>query len=146
MPTIALRVPTVQPGTDYLPGGQCYILFDRTHITVREVITAKIGAELRKARMGGAATTSLALLLPPDAGYGFSPLEEQLAVAQACRAFTEGRYLVVVNNAPQVALDDEVRLDRRMQIAFIHNTLAAMTQTSVEPALPLVSETRRRAA
>lgn len=126
MTPIALRVPTAQPGVDYLPGGQCYILFDRTTVTVREVIAAKVGAELRKARMGGATTSSISLLLPAGERYGFSPLAEQLAVAQACRAFTDGQYLIVVNDAPMIALDDVITLVRsKTSITFISVPVAS---------------------
>ncbi len=138
MPTIALRVPTVLPGTEQLPGGQCYLLFDQTVVTVRELIAAKIGGELRKARAGGTITTSLPLLLPPGTKYGFTPLDEQLATIQACKAFKDGRYLLVRNGQPLVELDETVVLDRHTKIAFIH--VATVHAQPVEaPALDMAA-------
>lgn len=120
MPTIALRVPTVLPGTDHLPGGQCYILFDQPCLTVRDLIAAKVSAELRKARAGGLITTSLPLLLPQGVKFGFSPLDEQLAIAQACHAFADGQFLLLRNGVPLVDLDEQVQLDRRTKLVFVH--------------------------
>src|SRR5687768_2498333 len=87
MATIALRVPTVVPDRANLPGGHCYILFPEPCITVRELVAEKVRAELRKARAGGAHTSSLELLLPDGAQVGMTPLDEQLAIAHACRGF-----------------------------------------------------------
>ncbi|GAC1364251.1 MAG: hypothetical protein NVSMB42_24060 [Herpetosiphon sp.] len=116
---IALRVPTVKPGAEYVPGGQCYLLFDQATITPRQLIEAKVRGELRKARAGGPDTTSIALLLPDGVSYGFSPLDEQLAIAQACRAFTTGRFLLVCDGHPLVDLDLPVALSRRTKLAFV---------------------------
>ncbi|MBA3944720.1 MAG: hypothetical protein H0X37_09190 [Herpetosiphonaceae bacterium] len=119
MPTIAMRVPTVVPGVDQLPCGQCYLLFDQARVTLRDLIAAKVQGELRKARAGGAVTTSLPLLLPKGATFGFTPLDEQLAIAQACHAFVAGNYLVVCNGRPLVDLTEAVVLDRRTKLSFI---------------------------
>ena len=102
MPTIALRVPTAMPGQAILPNGQCYVLFPSGEISARELIAAKVRAELRKARAGGMSTTSLPLLLPDGAQIGFGPLDEQLAIAQACRAFTSGLFLLLSDGRPLV--------------------------------------------
>ena len=110
MATIAVRVPTVVPGVDQLPGGQCYLLFDQVRVTLRELIAAKVQGELRKARAGGALTTSLPLLLPAGATIGFTPLDEQLAIAQACHAFVSGNYLIVCNGQPFVDLTEPLAL------------------------------------
>lgn len=131
MTTIALRVPTVQPDIEHLPSGQCYLLFDQPSVTVRELIAAKVAGELRKARAGGPVTTSLALLLPPGATWGFSPLDEQLAVAQACHAFADGRYIIVCDGQPLVDLNEPVLLQRRTKLAFIH-----VPQTAAPVAAP----------
>jgi hypothetical protein len=120
MVTIALRVPTVLPGQAVLPNGQCYILFNRGPITTRELIAEKVRAELRKARSGGMSTTSLPLLLPEGAEIGFGPLDEQLAIAQACRSFTAGQYLLLYNGRPLVDLDEEVELTRQTALLFVY--------------------------
>jgi hypothetical protein len=120
MATIALRVPTALPGQAILPNGQCYILFTRGPISVRALIGEKVRAELRKARAGGMSTTSLPLLLPEDAQIGFGPLDEQLAIAQACRAFTTGCYLLLYNGRPLVELDEIVELTRQTSLLFVH--------------------------
>ena len=127
MATIALRVPTVLPGQPVLPNGQCYILFQRGLHSVREVIAAKVRAELRKARAGGMVTTSLPLLLPEDTQIGWGPLDEQLAIAQACRAFTTGLFLLLCNGHPLVELDEQVTLDRQTTLLFVHVPAAVGT-------------------
>lgn len=119
MATIALRVPTVVPDRAYLPGGHCYILFGESKITVRELIAEKVRAELRKARAGGEHTSSLALLLPPSAQIGYGPLDEQLAIAQACREFTLGHFLLLLDGQPLVDLDQALELTRRTDIVFL---------------------------
>jgi hypothetical protein len=120
MATIALRVPTAMPGEEALPNGHCYILFTRGPITVRELIAEKVRAELRKARSGGVVATSLPLLLPPGATIGFGPLDEQLAIAQAQRGFSDGRYLLLCDGQPLVDLDESIALDRRTALLFVH--------------------------
>ena len=120
MPTIALRVPTAIPGQAILPNGQCYILFPSGMITTRELIAEKVRAELRKARAGGMITTSLPLLLPDGANIGFGPLDEQLAVAQACRAFTAGLFLLLCDGRPLVELDEQIALNRQTALVFVH--------------------------
>jgi hypothetical protein len=129
MTTLALRVPTAVPDQPNVSGGQCYILFTTATVSVRDLIAAKVQAELRKARMGGMQATSLALLLPPGATVGFGPLDEQLAIAQACRAFIDGQYLLLYNGRPLVALDEQVLLDRRTSLLFLH-----VPVTPAEPA------------
>lgn len=120
MTTLALRVPTAVPDQPHVSGGQCYILFTAPVITVRELIAAKVQAELRKARTGGTGATSLVLLLPPGTTWGFTPLDEQLAIAQACRAFADGQYLLLRNGQPLVDLDETVALDRTTKLLFLH--------------------------
>ena len=119
MATIALRVPTVVPDQANLPGGHCYILFPEPTITVRELIAEKVRAELRKARAGGAHSSSLALLLPEGTEIGYGPLDEQLAIAQACRSFMEGDYLLLCDGRPMVDLDETVSLSRRTALVFL---------------------------
>lgn len=120
MATIALRVPTTRPGQAVLPNGQCYILLPRGPITVRHLIAEKVRAELRKARAGGIETCSLALLLPDGSQIGFGPLDEQLAIVQACRAFGEGFFLLLYNGRPLVDLDEQVDLQRTTSLLFVH--------------------------
>ncbi len=122
MATIALRVPTVVPDQANLPGGHCYILFPEPAISVRELIAEKVRAELRKARAGGVHTSSLALLLPPDAEIGYTALDEQLAIAQACRSFTLGQYLLLCDGRPMVDLDETIALNRRTGLVFLCHT------------------------
>ena len=119
MATIALRVPTVVPDQANLPGGHCYILFPEPTITVRELIAEKVRAELRKARAGGAHSSSVALLLPEGSEIGYGPLDEQLAIAQACRSFTLGQYLLLCDGRPLVDLDETVSLSRRTALVFL---------------------------
>lgn len=135
MTTLALRVPTAVPDQPHVSGGQCYILFTSPTISVRELIAAKVQAELRKARTGGTQATSLPLLLPPGTAWGFSPLDEQLAIAQACRAFADGQYMLLRNGAPLVDLDEAVALDRTTKLLFLHL-----------PATPAVAAAAKRAA
>ncbi len=120
MTTLALRVPTVVPVQVNVRGGQCYILFTTSTISVRELIAAKVRAELRKASLGGAGATSLSLLLPEGVTFGLGPLDEQLAMAQACRAFNDGDYLLLHNGQPMVDLDEPVTLDRHSKLIFLH--------------------------
>ena len=119
MPTIALRVPTVVPDQTNLLGGHCYIVFPEPSITVRELITEKVRAELRKARAGGAHTSSLSLLLPDGKPVGYGPLDEQLAIAQACRGFMTGHYLLLCDGRPMIDLDESLSLTRRTGIVFL---------------------------
>ncbi len=119
MATIALRVPTAVPDQANLPGGHCYILFPEPAITVRELIAEKVRAELRKARAGGTHTSSLALLLPDGAQVGHTPLDEQLAIAQAMRGFTNEHYLLLCDGRPLVDLDEQLTLTRRTGIVFL---------------------------
>ena len=119
MATIALRVPTVVPDQANLPGGHCYILFPEPTITVRELIAEKVRAQLRKARAGGAHSSSLALLLPEGTEIGYGPLDEQLAIAQASRSFMEGDYLLLCDGRPMVDLDETVSLSRRTALVFL---------------------------
>lgn len=133
MPTIALRVPTAMPGQAMLPNGQCYILFPAGETSARELIAAKVRAELRKARAGGMSTTSLPLLLPDGAQIAFGPLDEQLAIAQACRAFTAGLFLLLCNGCPLVELDEQVELARDTALLFVH--VPANVVPTVERAL-----------
>ncbi|MDQ5852073.1 MAG: hypothetical protein M3380_08395 [Chloroflexota bacterium] len=119
MATIALRVPTVVPDQANLPGGHCYILFPEPTITVRELIAEKVRAELRKARAGGAHSSSLALLLPEGTEIGYGPLDEQLAIVQASRSFMEGDYLLLCDGRPMVDLDETVSLSRRTALVFL---------------------------
>ncbi len=122
MPAIALRVPTVVPEQPHLPGGHCYILFPEATITVRELISEKVRAELRKARAGGAHASSIDRLLPDAAEVGPTPLDEQLAIAQACRAFTTGYYLLLCDGRPLVDLDESITLSRRTGLVFLCHT------------------------
>lgn len=119
MATIALRVPTVVPDQANLPGGHCYILFPEPAIFVRELVAEKVRAELRKARAGGEHTSSLQLLLPDGVQVGPTPLDEQLAIAQACRGFTEGHYLLLCDGRPLVDLDETLTLTRRTGLVFL---------------------------
>jgi hypothetical protein len=135
MATIALRVPTVVPDQDNLPGGHCYILFTEPTVTVRELIAEKVRAELRKARAGGAHTSSLALLLPEGVQVGYGPLDEQLAIAQAAREFVEGRYLLLYDGRPLVDLDEKLSLTRRTGLVFLcPRELAGPERTTKEAA------------
>jgi len=127
MATIALRVPTALPGQAVLPSGQCYILFTSGSITARELITEKVRAELRKARAGGMSTSSLPLLLPDGAKIGFSALDEQLAIAQACRWFSAGGFLLLCNGRPLVELDEQIELTRQTALLFVHVPYAIVT-------------------
>ncbi len=127
MATIALRVPTVVPDQANLPGGHCYILFPEPTITVRELIAEKVRAELRKARAGGAHSSSLALLLPEGTEIGYGPLDEQLAIAQASRSFMEGDYLLLCDGRPMVDLDETVSLSRRTALVFLCPSREAAT-------------------
>ncbi len=120
MTTLALRVPTAVPDQPHVRGGQCYILFTSPTLTVRDLIVAKVQAELRKARTGGTSATSLPLLLPTGTTWGLSPLDEQLAIAQACRAFADGQYMLLCNGQPLVVLDETVGLDRTTYLLFLH--------------------------
>jgi hypothetical protein len=119
MAVIALRVPTAVPDQANLPGGHCYILFPEATISTRELIAEKVRAELRKARAGGAHTSSLALLLPDGSPAGHTPLDEQLAIAQAWRGFTSGHYLLLCDGHPLVDLDEALTLTRRTGIVFL---------------------------
>jgi hypothetical protein len=119
MATIALRVPTVVPDRANLPGGHCYIVFPEPTITVRELISEKVRAELRKARAGGPHTSSLSLLLPGGREIGLGPLDEQLAIAQAMRGFTLGHYLLLCDGRPMVDLDEVMLLTRRTGLLFL---------------------------
>ncbi len=119
MAAIALRVPTVVPDQPNLPGGHCYILFPEPTITVRELIAEKVRAELRKARAGGEHTTSLGLLLPEGAQIGHTPLDEQLAIAQATRGFSAGDYLLLCDGRPLVDLDETLVLNRKTGLVFL---------------------------
>jgi hypothetical protein len=119
MATIALRVPTVVPDRANLPGGHCYIVFPEPAITVRELISEKVRAELRKARAGGPHTSSLSLLLPGRSEIGLGPLDEQLAIAQAMRGFTLGHYLLLCDGRPMVDLEEVLTLTRRTNLLFL---------------------------
>lgn len=132
MTTLALRVPTTVPNQSSVSGGQCYILFTEPTVKVRDLIAAKVRAELRKARIGGAQATSLPLLLPPGVTFGLGPLDEQLAIVQACRAFTDGHYLLLCNAQPLVDLDEPVSLDRHTKLLFLH-----LPTPSTERAAPI---------
>ncbi len=119
MAAIALRVPTVVPDQPNLPGGHCYILFPEPTVTVRELIAEKVRAELLKARAGGPHTTSIGLLLPEGTPSGFGPLDEQLAIAQACRAFAAGHFLLLCDGRPLVDLDETLALTRKTGLVFL---------------------------
>jgi hypothetical protein len=119
MATIALRVPTAVPDQPNLPGGHCYILFPEATITARELIAEKVRAELRKARAGGEHTSSISLLLPDGAPMGYTPLDEQLAIAQGWRAFVSGYYLLLCDGRPLVDLDETITLNRRTGLVFL---------------------------
>ena len=134
MATIALRVPTVTPEEANLTGGHCYILFPEPTITVRELIAEKVRAELRKARAGGAHTSSLALLLPNGTEVGHGPLDEQLAIAQACRGFSLGHYLLLWDGRPMVDLDELVSLTRRTGLVFLCPTASTADAARKEAA------------
>jgi hypothetical protein len=120
MTTIALRVPTALPEQPSLSNGQCYILLPSGPIQVRDLIAEKVRAELRKARMGGLVASSLPLLMPDSVPASFGPLDEQLAIAQACRAFTEGRFLLLCDGRPLVDLQESVVLSRQTTLLFLH--------------------------
>lgn len=135
MATIALRVPTIVPDQPNLLGGHCYIVFPEPVISVRELIAEKVRAELRKARAGGVHASSIALLLPDGGVVGHGPLDEQLAIAQAWRGFTNGHFLLVYEGKPMVDLDENLTLNRRTSIAFL-----------CPNAEPVVVERKRRAA
>lgn len=132
MSTIALRVPTVLPGQAPLPSGHCYILFPEAPITVRDLVAEKVRAELRKARAGGAAASSVHLLLPKDAVIGFRPLDEQLLVAQAWSAFADGQFLLLCDGRPLVDLDEPIQLKRGTALLFVH---VAAPMVAEEPAV-----------
>lgn len=132
MPTIALRVPTALPEQSRLPNGQCYILFASGSITVRDLIAEKVRAEMRKARTGGLVASSLPLLMSDGVPAGFGPLDEQLAIAHACRAFIEGSFLLLYDGRPLVDLDESVVLSRQTTLLFLH---VPDTSRAVVPAL-----------
>ncbi len=120
MATIALRVPTALPDQPSLASGQCYILFPSGSINVHDLIAEKVRAEMRKAQVGGLAASSLPLLMSDSLPAGFGPLDEQLAIAQACRAFIEGRFLLLCNGCPLVDLQESVELSRQTTLLFLH--------------------------
>jgi hypothetical protein len=62
----------------------------------------------------------LPLLLPDGAQIGFGPLDEQLAIAQAWRAFNDGLFLVLCDGRPLVELDEVVELTRQTMLLFVH--------------------------
>lgn len=117
MPTIALRVPTVVTSQPNLPGGHCYMIFAQSRISVRDLISEKVRAELRKARAGGPATSTAHLLTGHEVGHG--PLDEQLAIAQATRAFEAGDWLLLNDGHPLTDLNEEIVLTRRTGLMFL---------------------------
>jgi len=119
MSTIALRVPTRLPDRVLLATGQCYILFEAGPISVRALIAEKVRAELRKARAGGIAITSLPLLLATDLPIGLSPRDEQRAILRAEELFSECHYLLLHNGLPLVDLDEQVVLTRQSSVQFL---------------------------
>lgn len=121
MATIALRVPTVGPdGKQSLVGGHCYIIFTEPVITVRELITEKVRAELRKARAAGPAASSLLYLLPPISSVGHGPLDEQLAIKEAIANYVEERYqLWIEEERCTYGLDALIGLNRSTKLAFV---------------------------
>lgn len=134
MATIALRVPTVVPDQANLPGGHCYIVFPEPAITVRELISEKVRAELRKARAGGPHTSSLSLLLPGGNEIGYGPLDEQLAIAQATRGFTQGHYLLLCDGRPMVDLDEVLLLTRRTGLLFLCPNAEELARQTIKEA------------
>lgn len=117
--TIALRTPTVVPDRATYSQGHCYILFAADAITVKDLIAEKVRAELRKARAGGWHVSSVKDLVLDTCTLGFGPLDEQIAIRSAHLAFLEGRYMVVVNNAPMVDLNATVVLTKQTVLAFV---------------------------
>lgn len=139
MATIALRMPTALPGGAALQNGNCYVLMEQKPTTVRTIIQEKIRAELRKIRAaaGSLTVSSLPLLLPDDAVIGLAPLDEQLAIAWACRAFKAGRFLLLVDGLPQTSLDTVIGLTRATSILFVHVPAAAsVAEQPVEEPTP----------
>lgn len=125
MSTIALRIPTVEAdagnGQDFrvVAGGHCYMLFSEPRITVRELVTEKVKAEVRKAHAGGIHTASLDRLT----GHGHptfdGPLDEQLLVANAHKMFREGTWTLLVDGHTCLSLDEQIELTRRTCIQFV---------------------------
>lgn len=123
MATIALRVPTTAPNETVPVGGSTYILFPEPNISVRDLIAEKVRAELRKARAWGGHDgryNAVDRLLPEGATVTTaSPLDEQLAIMQACRGFTEGLYLILCDGRPLVDLGEVITLTRRTGLVFL---------------------------
>lgn len=121
MATLALRIPTTGPdGSTVIIGGHCYIIFPDPYITVGELISEKVRAELRKARAGGAHTSSLPYLLTGITSVGHGPLDEQLAISEATKNYQRGDYQLWVDGAPIYnKLDDVIGLTQRTRLAFV---------------------------
>jgi hypothetical protein len=125
MSSIALRCPTVTERGEALGTGHCYILFAEPRITLRDLITEKVRAELRKARAAGLHRSSLPDLLEgeivDDSGdfWLHSPLGEQIARRNAINAFERGVFTVAINGHDQKELDTIILLGRETSIAFI---------------------------
>lgn len=126
MATIALRTPTVVPGLEMVQGGACYLVLSEPQITVRELIGEKVRAELRKARAAGDHVCSLRLLIPDLTEIKHGPLDEQLMVVQAMRAFRNGDFLLLIDGHPVEDLDQVIALSRRTTIAFVAQAVDIM--------------------
>ena len=132
MACIALRVPTVVPDQNNLPGGYCYIIFDWPVISVRDLIAEKVRAELRKVRIGGPEACSLHLLINADEGeIKDDPLSEVLAIEQAWAAFDKGHYLLLVDGRPMSHTDENIMVTRRTSILFLVPAAKHGTEVSV---------------
>lgn len=123
MAAITLRVPTIGPNGQGVPGGHCYILFPEPVVTLRELIYEKVAAECRKRRAAGTANSdTLAYLVSNSAltnlrGYAG---EKQVQLA-AVRHFQEHDYAIIIDDklmAPR-DLDEPIKLTRRTTIAFV---------------------------
>jgi hypothetical protein len=113
--TLAIRVPTLTPAGESLPGGHTYLMLPPT-VNLRHLLHEKVAAEHRRARIAGPSQSTLDLLLD---GENMQWLSDELVIAAADRAFLAGAFTVLVDGQLVTDLDALIAITRHTSIAFI---------------------------
>lgn len=91
----------------------------RLHHPLNDAIDYLLSRNGREAQAGGPQASSLGLLLPGHPEIGHGPLDEQMALTQATRAFEQGQYIVLCDGRPFVDLEEAITLTRRTSLLFL---------------------------
>lgn len=92
-------------------------------VTIRELIDARVSAEVRAHNAGAALGPFRGLVQPTDdegrSGFKRRPVDARAQVEVAVRAFERGHVLLLVDDRQRTTLDEEVVLKAGSSVTFL---------------------------